>query len=76
MIHVDTLKRIALYAVLFFFAWNWAAAEIQVRNLTHVGNSMGQGWSQYMTVLEPRLEGLEAFAARAVGLSHAEDEDR
>lgn len=48
MIHVDTLKRWALYSVLLFFAWNWAVAEKEVRDLVDVGSSMGAGWNTCM----------------------------
>lgn len=63
MIHVDTLKRWALYSVLLFFAWNWAVAEKEVRDLVDVGSSMGAGWNTCMASLQPRLENLEAANA-------------
>ena len=72
MIHVDVLKRIALYIVLFFFAWNWAAAENEIRHLTNVGSSLGRGWKTCMVSLEPRVEGLEALTTQAIGLSHVD----
>ena len=72
-VHVDTVKKGALYAVLLFVIWNWAVAENEVRNLTAVGTSIGEGWSQCMTVLEPKVEGLEALAGELIGLAQMGD---
>lgn len=68
-VHVDTLKKAALYAVLVFVSWNWAAAEKEVRNLTQVGTSIGEGWSQCMVVLKPKVDGLEALAGEILGFA-------
>lgn len=68
-VHVDTLKWFAMWVVLFFFAWNWAVAENEVRHLTTVGSSMGRGWRECMVALEPRVGQLEDITAQAVGLS-------
>jgi len=69
VIHVDVLKRIALYIVLLFLAWNWAVAENEVRNMTRVGASLGHGWRECMVSLGPRVDELGQLTAQAVGLS-------
>ncbi len=74
MIHVDTVKKVALLVALLFFSWNWAAAENEVQNLIEVGTSIGGGWSQCMTELEPKVEELEEFAAELAGLARTGEE--
>ena len=73
MIHVDTVKKVALLAVLLFVCWNWAVAEQEVRNLTQVGTSIGEGWSQCMTVLGPKADDLEVLAGEILGWSQQGD---
>jgi hypothetical protein len=74
MIDVETIKKAALFLVILFFAWNWAVAESHIRNLTHVGSSLGHGWSECVLALEPQVEGIEAQLARAIGVGRrAED---
>ncbi len=67
MIHIDTIKRYALYVVILFFAWNWGVAEKQVRDLVDVGSSMGAGWNTCMVALQPRIDELEEEAASFMG---------
>lgn len=69
MIHVDTVKKVALLALFIFTSWNWAVTENEVRNLTTVGTSIGEGWSQCMVVLKPKVDGLEALASQIIGLA-------
>lgn len=75
MIHVDTLKKIALLLLFLFCVWNWAVAENEVRNLTTVGSSMGRGWKTCMVTLEPQVADLQARIAFYLGLPTAEDKE-
>ena len=74
MIHVDTVKKVALLVVLLFMSWNWAVAENEVRHLTLVGTSIGEGWSQCMVVLKPKVDGLEELAGEILGLNQPGDD--
>ena len=75
MIHVDSIKKVALFIILFFFAWNWAVAENEIRNLTTVGSSMGRGWKTCMVTLEPQVADLQARIAFYIGLQAEEDRE-
>jgi hypothetical protein len=67
-IHLDTLKWAAMWILLAFALWNWAVAENEIRHLVSVGESLGAGWNECMTSLEPRLEEIETTASYYIGL--------
>ena len=75
MIDVEQLKRIGLLLLAAWLAWGWWTETTHVRDLVHLGSSMGEGWNRCMTSLGPRVQGVEHRLDAYVGLQTTQDGD-
>lgn len=67
MIHVDTLKRMALWLLVVICAVGWYRARADVASLQRVGTELVTGWDQCLTTLTERQTKLNAELNAAIG---------